>query len=437
MLLLPFENVAAFSDKITVEVNVKNDVVEVCGENFEKENQLVSITMFSPQNSLVYIDDCVSALDGTYKQNIKMSSELPSGLYYINVKSALSNAIETKQFYFSNTYFYNVAATISNEKLLIYGNIKNCQNKSISAVLTNESLIKIAETTMNVENETFQSIIALPQNMLSGVYKLTLTCAENDVSYTCEVVYNSTLDINKVTNESLYQALKKANPQLDTDENGIITNEELANLTGTLDLGGMGINNIEGLQNCVNLKCLYLENNYIQDLSPLSNLKKLEQLDASNNQLSECILVSPVLKVLNLDNNDFVSIPNITNCVNLEVLFLSHNSIVNVSEIGANNKLKVLTLNDNEIVSLNGLEMLGDIEHLDLGFNLITDISPLENMGQLQFLNLSNNEIVFINRLPQNRFRNLFIDNNRIDLENEENQINHIFAFNKVYSPQK
>lgn len=126
MLLLPFENVAAFSDKITVEVNVKNDVVEVCGENFEKENQLVSITMFSPQNSLVYIDDCVSALDGTYKQNIKMSSELPSGLYYINVKSALSNAIETKQFYFSNTYFYNVTTTVSNEKLLIYGNIKNC-----------------------------------------------------------------------------------------------------------------------------------------------------------------------------------------------------------------------------------------------------------------------------------------------------------------------
>ena len=436
-VILLFTPVFAIDYNITAEIYINNGILTVKGTNFERENQLISLIMCSPDESLIYIDDCVSALDGSYVKEIKMSKELPGGVYTLKVKSSIGENSIIKEFYFSNIYFENVDIVKNDDSISVEGNLINGNEQNIDIVLRNTDNEVLSRQTISLQNEMFNTILNLPQNLSEGTYIIEIYSESDDVSFEYSFVHSLSGSISRTENEQLYNALKQANSNLDKNNTGNITQSELEQLTGSLNLGGAGISDINGLQNCVNLKCLYIDNNDISDLSPISDLGKLEQLYANNNNIENCILKIPNLKILNLDNNDFSELPDIKECKNLKTLFLSNNNISNIEGIGANTSLEVLTLNNNQLASLYGIENLINIEHLDLSFNQIEDISYLENMRKLEFLNLSYNEITWINRLPLNRYRNLYLQMNNIDINNEELLIRNVFAFNKVYTPQK
>ena len=96
-----------------------------------------------------------------------------------------------------------------------------------------------------------------------------------------------------------------------------------------------GISELTGIENCINLECLFLDFNQINDISPLSNLTKLWEL------------------------------------------YLDSNRIIDISPLSGLNKLDFLWLNANQIIDISPLSELINLLTVELKDNRISDISPL------------------------------------------------------------
>ena len=131
---------------------------------------------------------------------------------------------------------------------------------------------------------------------------------------------------------------------------GDIYDTDLIGLT-YLYAAGKNITNLYGIQHCVDLTKLLLENNQIVDISPLSGLS------------------------------------------NLKELVLNNNKIVYISPLSGLNSLEALLLNNNKIVDLTPLSGLTTLTILDLRNNKIADIAPLLGLLNLTMLNVSYNKI--------------------------------------------
>lgn len=136
-----------------------------------------------------------------------------------------------------------------------------------------------------------------------------------------------------------------------------------ADLESIRHLRGSGeyINDIAGLQYCINLEQLYLHYNDISDISALANL------------------------------------------TNLEILILDYNNISDISALGNLNGLRRLGLFSNSVNDISVLAELRGLRDLELGRNDITDISALSNLTNLQFIELSENRISDISALVKNQ----------------------------------
>ena len=63
-----------------------------------------------------------------------------------------------------------------------------------------------------------------------------------------------------------------------------LTREDLERLS-TLKVRGAGIQDLKGLEKCLNLAALDLADNQISDLSPLKDLKGIQTIDLSGNRI--------------------------------------------------------------------------------------------------------------------------------------------------------
>ena len=68
-----------------------------------------------------------------------------------------------------------------------------------------------------------------------------------------------------------------------------------------LDASNLGIKNIEGLQFCIHVSELYLQNNVIRDIGQLGPLTKLVKLHLGDNQIKDIEAVSGLLALEHLD----------------------------------------------------------------------------------------------------------------------------------------
>ena len=72
---------------------------------------------------------------------------------------------------------------------------------------------------------------------------------------------------------------------VDTNDDGNISQGELAALSGTLSLAGLGITDLTGMEYATGISILYLSGNQIESITPLLGLS-LTKLDISNNYLN-------------------------------------------------------------------------------------------------------------------------------------------------------
>ena len=211
--------------------------------------------------------------------------------------------------------------------------------------------------------------------------------------------------------------------------NGDFTDDVLAtvdSLSAFSPITPYKISSLEGIEKCVNLRCLNLtnqelltdltplasvnslENLYIYnnpnltDLSPLSNLKNLKYLTLYS--CTSLTSVEPLAGVTSLVYLNLLNCQNIINyrylseLVNLEELYITHMHNYmkgDISFISKMIELKKLTLTNSAISNITPIVDLTNLEELDLSKNrLINSLQSLVNCKKIKYLSLYQNQIL-------------------------------------------
>ncbi len=107
-------------------------------------------------------------------------------------------------------------------------------------------------------------------------------------------------------------------------EHEVLTDSLLAGLEGDLNLSGYDIDDLSGIEACINLYGIHLEDNSIESVDPLANLSRLRSLYLSNNHIT--------------------AIDGLTGLDSLEELDLSFNEIEDVTALFTLPALKLVNL---------------------------------------------------------------------------------------------
>ena len=204
-----------------------------------------------------------------------------------------------------------------------------------------------------------------------------------------------------------------------------ITAAEVRTLTAWLDLQGLDIDNLTGLEFAINVKALWLNNNRtgftdlsvlsgltnlvslglngnrITDVSALSGLANLENLSLSSNDLTDVSALSSLTKLrfLTLGDNDLTDVSALSGLTNLWTLWLNGNRIADISTLADLTNLETLWLDGNNLMNISALSGLTKLKSLDLNGNRITDVSVLSGFANLNELGLGVTDITDISAL--------------------------------------
>ena len=225
---------------------------------------------------------------------------------------------------------------------------------------------------------------------------------------------NDKKEIINIPDSNLKSAI---NEVLYKDPNADITKAELEEIQ-YLYLYDSDIKSLEGIQYCINLRGLSLnENNNISDIDVLSGLINLERLILNNNKISDINALSGLINLsyLELGNNKISDINALSRLTNLSYLKLDNNNISNIDALSGLINLYNLELDNNQISDIDGLSGLTNLTWLNLNNNQISDIDGLSGLTNLDCLYLDNNQISDINALSGlTEMSNLILSNNQI-----------------------
>ena len=172
--------------------------------------------------------------------------------------------------------------------------------------------------------------------------------------------------------------------------------------------------------NLPNLTHLFLSNNPISDLSPISGLPNLTTLHLGSNDISDLSAISGLtnLTELYLYDNPISDLSAISSLLNLTTLSLFDNNILDISPVSGLTNLTKLWLNGNDISDISALGGLKRLAELNLRDNSVSDISALGGLTNLTGLWLNGNNISDISALGSLRHleKLYFWDNNISDL---------------------
>ena len=195
-----------------------------------------------------------------------------------------------------------------------------------------------------------------------------------------------------------------------------ITRDAMASLR-SLDAGRRGISSLAGLECTTEWVHLYLHNNQLSDISPLSDLTALEALYLHNNQLSDISPLSDLtaLQRLYLHNNQLSDISPLSGLTALQTLYLDNNQLSDISPLSGLTALEGLYLHNNQLSDISPLSDLTALEALYLNNNQLSDISPLSGLTALRWLGLGNSPISDISPLSGlTALQTLGLDNNQL-----------------------
>ncbi|MGX7112616.1 leucine-rich repeat domain-containing protein [Gemella cuniculi] len=142
----------------------------------------------------------------------------------------------------------------------------------------------------------------------------------------------------------------------------------------SLNISGIGLDNISFLRNASRLESLIAEENTIKDITPLENLT--------------------TLRTLYLDRNNISNIEALKKLENLEELLLYKNNVENLEPLAGKKYLHRLMLNDNlGLEDISPLKDLPSLASLDISNTKVKDITALNNLKYIYYVAAKNTAI--------------------------------------------
>ena len=168
------------------------------------------------------------------------------------------------------------------------------------------------------------------------------------------------------------------------------------------------IKDLTGLENFYNLNTLYLQNNDVKNIDPLSTCVKLQLLYLSNNSNiadnNSSLEKMTVLNTLDLSNTGMTNIDSINK---LTESFTSKNRATTL--VGLN-------ISDNKLNDIDGIENITTLQSLSIANEELNDqkISKLNKLTKLSTLNINGNQIENIDILSGLDLKYLYFNNNEV-----------------------
>lgn len=181
---------------------------------------------------------------------------------------------------------------------------------------------------------------------------------------------------------------------------GAILNVDLLGIK-EIDLSGLGIRDLTGLEYCRDMKVLTINNAQISDFSPISAMRGLIWLYLENDGISDISFLSHLgtLNILDLTDNHVTDLAPIAGCPWLWKVFLTNNNVHSLVSLPCGREF---FLAGNQITSLAPLAVSPSLRVLDIAGNRVSDISLFAQFSYLRNLVLSDNEITDLQAFVDN-----------------------------------
>ncbi len=174
----------------------------------------------------------------------------------------------------------------------------------------------------------------------------------------------------------------------DTDNSGTLSEEEIGNVT-EIDVNGLSISSLKGIEFFTSLEVLYCNDNHLTSLDVSSNTN-LTYLHCYRNQLTSLnVSGNTNLTYLDCYNNQLTSL-DVSGNTNLTALSCSGNALTNLN-LSSNTNLTSLYCSDNPLTSLN-VSSNTNLTSLHCSNNQLTSLDVSSNIN-LTELECANNQL--------------------------------------------
>ncbi|MCA9129349.1 MAG: leucine-rich repeat domain-containing protein [Planctomycetales bacterium] len=200
----------------------------------------------------------------------------------------------------------------------------------------------------------------------------------------------------------------------------------------------MGIKNLQGLEHCVALEELDLEDNKIYDISAIAELKLLLSVTLTDNNITDIKPLANLTRMqyLQLDDNQVIDISPLENISNMRSLYLGGNRIQDVSVLPKLTKLWSLNLAGNPVKDFSPLSELKGLDTMNFNHCGISDLSFLKPLPSIMSIQLMDNKITDLSVLVEmarademrrfSPFWRIFLKGNPLDKEATPTQIEEL-----------
>jgi Leucine-rich repeat (LRR) protein len=318
-----------------------------------------------------------------------------------------------------------------------FRNLSKVNSLTISNTKTLQSVDGVEEMTKLTYLDLSDNGIVNIDGLNNLINLNTLILSNNEIIYFPSInnlQYLETLDVSNNNIIQLGEDLSGLSnlKNFDASENEICDLSTLDDLTSleTLDLSfnDLGCNGVSpdfsSLEGAEYLTELYLNDNDLVSISDLASRSlPLETLYLQNNLLTDITPISnfTTLEVLEVYNNQIVDINNLSGMANLTRIDLSQNLIEDFSDLRSIPDMELIDLSENNITFIPDIsESWPSLKELDLSSNQLVDTSGVKGHPALRRLYLNNNGLETlsgISDLPDLEELILFVEP---DLESEE-----------------
>ena len=181
-----------------------------------------------------------------------------------------------------------------------------------------------------------------------------------------------------------------------------LTKDDVKNISQVMGKG-KGIKSLAGLEHCVAVQEIDLENNEITDLTPLAGLKLVQSLTLARNKIESIAPLAELERIqyLELSNNSVSDIAPLAKMTNMRSLYLSDNKITKIDVVKGLKKTWTLYLAGNKVEDFSPIGELKWLTSLDLRGCNIEKLDFLKPLTELNYVMLAENKISDLSTLVE------------------------------------